>query len=191
LCVAYVFTSHPVRCHGHERDPSGGRARPRIDQPWIHSRPKLPAANHRSTGPRSALPPGPRRAGREVASRDSARPFQPARETVGTPARRKHRGAGAPSARLALPGRLASFRPGQGTAARMRALAWLGVGARRAAAMDHSGARTIWVGWIWLDRWLPRSFLLQCAQDGDPFFFVHVLPRSAGWSWNGVKEKYC
>jgi hypothetical protein len=62
-----VFTSHPVRCHGHERDPSGGRARPRIGQPWIptrdgspavRARPKLPAANHRSAGPRSAHPPG-------------------------------------------------------------------------------------------------------------------------------------
>ena len=103
------------------------------------------------------------------------------------------RARGAPSARAFCPARPPrELSTGtRTTAARMRALAWLGVGARRAAAvarfdgvrwqarraaaMDHSGARTIWVGWIWLDRWLPRSFLLQCAQDGDPFFSVHVL----------------
>jgi len=60
--------------------------------PGVRARAKLPAANHRSAGPRSAHPPGPRRARRSV-----ERPFEPARKTVRsrTPARQKHKYQGA------------------------------------------------------------------------------------------------
>ena len=149
--------------------------------PAVRARAKLPAANHRSTGPRRALPPGPRRAGREVATAPGL--FSPPGKLSGHPsARRKHRGAGVPSARASRPARppreLSHARVGRArgrsgrSVARLDGLRWQ---ARRAAAVDH-GRGTHDLGWLDLARSVAPPFvLLQCAQDGDPFFSVHVL----------------